>query len=129
MSRDAASEKLDIEVVFATAERQELIQLSVPRGTTAGAAIDLSGMRDRFPGLIDPPAGIGVWGHVTGPDRVLKDGDRVEIYRDLLLNPREARRILAEQGRSMNQGSLSASTERADGPTGSGSAPDRPRSR
>ena len=123
MTRDSAPEILNIEVVFATAERQELVALSVPPGTTAGAAIELSGIRDRFPGLIDSRVSIGVWGRVTGGDRQLNDGDRVEIYRELVLDPREARRLLAEQGRSMNQGELPGSTRDSD------SIPGRRRSR
>ena len=123
MTRDSAPDSLDVEVVYATAERQELVALTVPPGTTASEAIELSAIRDRFPDLIDTNASIGVWGRVTGGNRQLKDGDRVEIYRELVIDPREARRLLAEQGRSMNQGEVPRSS------TGSDSIPGRRQSR
>lgn len=95
-----------VEVVFATPERQELLRLPVPQGTTAREAIELSGIRRLFPDSIAGHARIGIWGHECSADTILRDGDRVELYRELEMDPREARRLLAEQGRSMNQGEV-----------------------
>jgi hypothetical protein len=64
----------------------------------------------------------GIWGKPVGRDHRLKDGDRLELYRPLLMDPREARRKLAADGRSMGQPAdnprrQSGSAEDASGPT------------
>ena len=67
MSADKESRLLDIEVVFATAERQELQQLQVPDGTTVNDAVNRSGIRELFPGEIPDHAQCGVWGRLAAP--------------------------------------------------------------
>ena len=81
-----------IEVVYALPERQRVIVLDYVEGMTAGDAIRLSGIGAEFPGLTGRPLTIGVYGEVVAETRVLRPGDRVEIYRELSVDPREARR-------------------------------------
>lgn len=88
---------LRIEVAYAEPERRWLIELLVAPGTTAGEAIDMSGILEACPGL--DTSAIGVFGERVRRDRVLEDGDRVEIYRPLVVDPKEARRELARRGR------------------------------
>lgn len=95
---------LAVEVVFATADRQELIAIEVPEGTTAEGAVSQSGIRELFSAEMNADDQLGIWGRIADPQQKLKNGDRVEIYRCLRMDPREARRILALEGRSMNQG-------------------------
>jgi len=57
-----------------------------------------------FPDQRLESAAVGVWGRPVDRSHIAYDGDRIEIYRPLLLDPRDARRLLAEQGRTMNQG-------------------------
>ena len=84
--------RLAVEVVYAMRGEQVLLSLEVEPGTTAHEAIEQSGIRRRFPGL-DPAHGeIGIFGKLVKPDTVLKDGDRVEIYRPLIADPKDARR-------------------------------------
>ena len=90
-----------IEVVFALPERQELIAMTVSAGTTAAEAVQQSGIVDRFPGHDVAACRLGVWGQPVAGDRALQPGDRVEIYRPLDIDPREARMRLAAEGRSM----------------------------
>ena len=90
-----------VEVVFATEEHQELLEVSIPKGSMVGDAIALSGIASRFPGEDISKLEVGIWGRVVGRDQRLKPGDRVEIYRPLVLDPREARRRLAALGRTM----------------------------
>jgi len=80
-----------VEVVDAARDRQTLVQLRLPEGTTAGQALAMSGL----------PAtdSIGIGGKLVGPGRVLRDGDRVEILRPLALDPRESRRLRASGSR------------------------------
>lgn len=87
---------LRVEVVYATPQRQWLIELEVPPGTSAGEAIRMSGILEEIPGL--DTTNIGVFGEVVVPGHRLRSGDRVEIYRPLAADPREARRRLAGKG-------------------------------
>ena len=80
-------ERIAIEVACAEAERQTSLALEVPAGSTAGEAVVLSGICARHPGS------------------VLRAGDRVEVLRPLAEDPRERRRRLAREGRSMKAGS------------------------
>ncbi|MGY3038690.1 putative ubiquitin-RnfH superfamily antitoxin RatB of RatAB toxin-antitoxin module [Rhodanobacter sp. TND4EL1] len=83
---------IHVEVVCAGSEHAVLRRIEVARGTTVSQAIDASGIADVLPkGMIDP-ARLGVFSRKVAPDQVLRDGDRVEIYRPLLLDPMEARR-------------------------------------
>lgn len=90
-----------VEVVFALAERQELVAVNVPAGTTAGEAVKQSGVANKFPEQDLSECQLGIWGQPVEHDRPLKDGDRIEIYRRLLIDPREARRQLAAEGKFM----------------------------
>ena len=94
---------LRVEVVFASPERQELVGLEVAEGTTVAQAIEQSQLAEKFPEHDLARCAVGVWGQVVGRDRRLRDGDRVEIYRPLRMDPQEARRELAAKGRSMGK--------------------------
>ena len=92
-----AEASIRVEVVYATPDRQELHELEVPLGTTVRAAAILSGMAERFPELNPAQCPLGVFGQlVSSPEiRKLEAGDRVEIYRPLLADPKEVRRLRA----------------------------------
>lgn len=94
---------LNIEVVFALPDRQELLALNVDTGTTVEAAIALSAISDRFSGEDLSAYQAGVWGKVVERDYRLQEGDRLELYRPLQMDPRDARRLLAASGGSMGQ--------------------------
>lgn len=88
-----------MEVVYALPERQAVLTVELPRGGTAVQAIEASGIRDRFPGLVIDPAAVGVFGRKVALDHVLRDGDRVEIYRPLQADPKEVRRRRASEAK------------------------------
>jgi len=92
------------EVVFALPGKQVLVSVVLEAGTTVADAIRESGLTGEFPDeqLLALPTGI--WGRPAGHDVVVSDGDRVEIYRPLEIDPREARRQLAEAGQTMRGG-------------------------
>ena len=94
--------RLPVEVAYATPLHQRLVKLSVPQGTTALQAIEKSGIRDRFP-EIEPVPVIGIFSRKVAHDHVLAAGDRVEIYRPLEADPREARRLKVEQERAIKR--------------------------
>lgn len=66
--------------------------LDVSEGTTLDQALALSGWLERFPGLSDPAMVTGLWGRKAARETELRDGDRVEIYRGLRVDPKVARR-------------------------------------
>ena len=93
--------EIEVEVVFATSERQELVGLKLPPGSTVDDAIRESRLHERFPSQDLSGLEVGIWGRVVARDRLLEAGDRVEIYRPLHMDPREARRRLAAAGQTM----------------------------
>ena len=82
---------MKVELVFVGTQRQELLELDVSERCTAGELIATSGIAERFPEDSIDSLDIGVWGRPVDRDTILHDGDRVEIYRPLLMDPREAR--------------------------------------
>ena len=90
---------LRIEVAYALRENQVLLELEVTEGTTARQAIERSGILQRFPEIDLPRADLGIFGRVVSPDTPLRDGDRVEIYRSLISDPKDARREKAARRR------------------------------
>jgi len=91
----------EIEVVFAASAKQSLKTLVVESGVTVAEVVPMSGVLDHFPDQNRDELTIGVWGRVVNGDHVVRDGDRVELYRPLEIDPREARRQLALVGRTM----------------------------
>jgi uncharacterized protein len=94
---------MSIEVVFALPDRQELVTVSIEEGATVGDAIERSSLSASFPEWNLDACAVGIWGRPVAREHTLQDGDRVELYRPLKLDPREARRALASQGRSMGK--------------------------
>lgn len=97
MGHDGAEGSFTVEVAYATPERQLLLEVRVPQGCTAQHAIELSGIRDEFPGMVVDPSAVGVFSRKISLDHVLRAGDRVEIYRPLIADPKEARRQRAQK--------------------------------
>jgi putative ubiquitin-RnfH superfamily antitoxin RatB of RatAB toxin-antitoxin module len=92
-----ASGELRVEVAYGTPARQLICAVRVAPGTTVEQAIRASGVLEEFPDIDLARNAIGVYGErVTLADRV-RDGDRVEIYRALLADPKEARRQRARR--------------------------------
>lgn len=97
----AESVRLRVEVAYALPDEQALVSLEVEPGTTVQEAIERSRIADRFPGEDLADRAVGIWGHRVGRQKQVGDGDRVEIYRELAIDPREARRRLACRGKTM----------------------------
>jgi putative ubiquitin-RnfH superfamily antitoxin RatB of RatAB toxin-antitoxin module len=90
-------EYLGVEIAYALPESQVLIVIEVIPGTTAQEAIEDSGILQRFPHIDLSSQKIGIFGKVVELNRVLKSGDRVEIYRALIAEPKDARRRRAKK--------------------------------
>ncbi len=81
-----------VEVVYALPEVQRVVELPWVPGMTVGQALELSGVLEEFK-LDLASAKVGIFGRLCRLDFKLKPGDRVEIYRPLAIDPREARRL------------------------------------
>lgn len=101
-----ASKTIKIEVAYALPDRQALLSLSVAPGTSLFDAAKQSGITERFPDLDLETATLGVYGKVEPKprDRVVQEGDRIEIYRPLIADPKEVRRRRAEEKAKLEKG-------------------------
>lgn len=97
-------EPIAVEVAYALPNKQKIIRVLVEPGTTAYVAACKSKMTDYFPDLDIENAKMGIFGQSLGTkglkpakEYVLQEGDRVEIYRPLISDPKEVRRRRAEQ--------------------------------
>ena len=92
-----------VEIVFSAPDTQLLLELKLNAGTTVERALELSGIYEKFGNVDMTSLPVGIWGKLVGRDRIVENGDRIELYRELEIDPREARRRLAESGRTMSQ--------------------------
>lgn len=86
---------IHVEVSYALADKQAILALDVPEGTTALEAAQQSGITDKFEGIDLENAKLGIFAKVVSPRQVLREGDRVEIYRPLIADPKEVRKARA----------------------------------
>jgi putative ubiquitin-RnfH superfamily antitoxin RatB of RatAB toxin-antitoxin module len=101
---------INVEVAYATPEKQIIRAVNVDEGTTIGAAIVQSGILLDFPELEShlENSEVGIFGKVAPMTTVLHEGDRVEIYRPLIADPKEVRRKRAAEGKVMKKGTSSS---------------------
>jgi putative ubiquitin-RnfH superfamily antitoxin RatB of RatAB toxin-antitoxin module len=90
---------LSIEVAYALPQRQTLLKLEVPAGTTLREAIRRSGLTQHHPELDLERISVGVFSRLAELDDLVGEGDRVEVYRPLTADPKDVRRRRAEQTR------------------------------
>ncbi len=97
-------ETMHIEVVYALADRQDVIPLALPAGTTLKQAVEASGLPAKYPDIDLVKGRFGIYSKLAKPDAVLRDRDRVEIYRPLIADPKEVRKQRAAEGKVMKKG-------------------------
>ena len=93
--------EFEVEIVFALPDRQLLETVTVTAGDTVIDVLRKSCLLEAFPEHRIDSLAIGIWGREVQRNQVVKEADRIEIYRPLELDPREARRQLALSGRTM----------------------------
>jgi putative ubiquitin-RnfH superfamily antitoxin RatB of RatAB toxin-antitoxin module len=93
--------QIEVEIVFALPDQQDMRTVEVESGATVADVLTKSGLLNAFPehdiALLTP----GIWGREVESGHPVKQGDRVEFYRPLEIDPREARRRRALSGRTM----------------------------
>ena len=89
--------QFSIEVVFALPDKQTLLEVVIEEGTSVEQAIQKSGMLKRYPEIDLAKNKVGIWNRTCKLTDLLRDGDRIEIYRPLIADPKEVRRRRAEK--------------------------------
>ncbi len=93
-----------VEVAYARPDEQAIIPVEVPEGATLEQAIVQSRIQERFPEIQLNTAKVGVFGKLGKLSATVRAGDRVEIYRPLLADPKEVRKRRAAEGKRMRRG-------------------------
>ena len=89
---------MKITVVYALPDRQVVRELVLDAGADLGVALQASGLLREFPEIEGKGFAVGIYGQVASRTAILHPGDRVEIYRPLTLEPKEARRKRVKKG-------------------------------
>ena len=90
-------DQLSIEVVYALPQKQEMFTVKLPEGATVRQAIEACGVLQKYPEIDLAKNKLGVFAKLAKPDALLRNRDRVEIYRPLIADPKELRRPRAEK--------------------------------
>jgi putative ubiquitin-RnfH superfamily antitoxin RatB of RatAB toxin-antitoxin module len=95
------TEFIEIEAAYARPDRQRIVTLRIPVGLSVRQALVQSGLGDEFPEIDILHCPVGIFGREITDDYVIQTGDRLEIYRPLEHDPRNARRERAARGQTM----------------------------
>ncbi|NOZ11506.1 MAG: RnfH family protein [Gammaproteobacteria bacterium] len=97
------ADRIQVEVSYATAKEQVILELSLASGATVGDAVEVSGILQRFPEISLSVNKVGIFGKLSRLEDRLRGHDRVEIYRPLIADPREVRRQRAAEGKTVGK--------------------------
>lgn len=98
------AEMINVEVCYALPEKQTLVSVKLAPGATLLQALEASGLLEKHPEIDLKKNKFGVFAKLSKPDTVLRDRDRVEIYRPLIADPKEVRKQRAAEGKVMKKG-------------------------
>ncbi len=98
------ADEIQVEVAYALPERQVILAVRTHVGATVENAIQDSGILETFPDIELAQLKVGIFSKLGKLDTLLRDKDRVEIYRPLIADPKEVRRKRAEEGKAMKKG-------------------------
>ena len=100
----AEVDPITIEIAYALPDKQNILTLEVADGTTIEQAIQASGIVEKYPDIDLSKQKVGVFGKLKKLNQPLRAGDRVEIYRPLIADPKEVRKQRAAEGKRMKKG-------------------------
>jgi len=98
------AKKINVEVAYALPEEQTLLSLDVDEGSDVRQVIVESGLLQKYPELDLEKIKVGIFGKLTTMKQVLREKDRVEIYRPLIADPKEVRKKRAAEGKVLKKG-------------------------
>lgn len=93
------AQKINVEVAYALPDKQSIVKVEVAEGTSAIDTVNQSGITNQFEDIDLENARLGIFGKVIANTQVLKEGDRVEIYRPLIADPKEVRKARAARAK------------------------------
>ena len=96
-------ETMRVEVAYAKPDEQVILEVDGPAGMTLRQAVEASGILRRFPEIDADKTKMGIFGKMAKPDAPLHSGDRVEIYRPLIADPKEQRKKRAAEGKALKK--------------------------
>ena len=96
--------KIHVQVAYALPDRQEIVTIELPEGASVQQAVESSGLLQKHPEIDLARNKLGVFAKLVKSDQVLRDRDRVEIYRALIADPKEVRRQRAAEGKVLKKG-------------------------
>ncbi|MDO6762708.1 RnfH family protein [Agarivorans sp. 1_MG-2023] len=99
------AEQINIEVVYGLPDHQVLLALKVELGCDILSGIQQSGIVQHFPEIEPESASVGIFSRAAKLSQALRDGDRIEIYRPLIADPKELRKIRAERAKAEGRAS------------------------
>jgi putative ubiquitin-RnfH superfamily antitoxin RatB of RatAB toxin-antitoxin module len=94
-----SANKIKIEVVYALPHEQTLLKLEVPEKSTIADAVKLSGLQDKHPEIDLEKGKFGLYGKLSKTDVVLREKDRVEIYRPLIATRKKSEKNALKRAR------------------------------
>ena len=97
------NEVLPVSVVYELPERQTIVELSLPAGASVADAVEKSGLLQRYSEIATRPLTCAIYGRAVTPTTALRAGDRVEILRPLLIDPKENRRQAVARARTRHR--------------------------
>lgn len=100
----SSSATIRVEVAYARPDRQLIVPVEAPEGATLEQVIIQSGIQEQFPEIQIQTAKVGVFGKLSKLSAIARPGDRIEIYRPLLADPKEVRKRRAAEGKRMGRG-------------------------
>lgn len=95
------AERFTVQVVWAEPGHAVLLSVEVEPGTTLRGAVECSGLPERYPQVDMHALSLGVFGQLCRAHDMARAGDRIEVYRPLRMNPKQARRLRAQAGQSV----------------------------
>lgn len=93
-----------VEVIYSLPEKSEIVPLDLPEGSTVMQALEASGLLVKHPEIDVKKNKFGIYAKLAKIDAVLRERDRVEIYRPLIADPKEVRKQRAAEGKVMKKG-------------------------
>lgn len=105
------AEMLSVEVCYALPTKQEIVRIKLSEGASLEQALEASGLLVKYPEIDIKKNKFGIWNKLSKLDSVLRNQDRVEIYRPLIADPKEVRKQRAAEGKVMKKGAGDAEAE------------------
>ena len=99
-----SANSIQIEVVYPLPNKQEIFSVELPSGSTIQSALEASGVLAKYPEIDLAKNKLGIFSKLSKVDAVLRDRDRIEIYRPLIADPKAVRKQRAEEGKVMKKG-------------------------